>query len=332
MRTISIIVPVYNVELYLEECIESIIAQTYKDVEIILIDDGSTDKSGAICDKIALKDERIIVVHKVNGGLSSARNLGIEIAQGKYIIFVDSDDYWIGKESLTHLYRLAEEFNADVVRGEYISVNEKGERIRTITKNKINLDKRLLDSATFYINAIAGENFSVLFLFKKEAIGELRFNEKLRIQEDIDFNIKFFSYQRNCVYTKESFYVYRKRENSITTLPQMAHLIDSFYLCDVFEIYSKISKVREIQNEYQKQSVLKYLRALSTIAEEPYYGNLKKVMKTININGIYTKTIKRLLKYRLINRKAFYIILPPYFFIKLLHLKIYLFNKINRNK
>ena len=97
MKTISIIVPVYNVELYLEECIESIIAQTYKDVEIILIDDGSTDKSGAICDKIALKDERIIVVHKVNGGLSSARNLGIEIAQGKYIIFVDSDDYWIGK-------------------------------------------------------------------------------------------------------------------------------------------------------------------------------------------------------------------------------------------
>ena len=90
---ISIIVPIYNVELYLEKCIESIINQTYKDIEVILINDGSTDKSGIICDKYAKIDDRIIVLHKENGGVSSARNKGLDIAKGDYIAFVDPDDY-----------------------------------------------------------------------------------------------------------------------------------------------------------------------------------------------------------------------------------------------
>ncbi len=89
---ISIIVPVYNVEKYLKECIESILSQTYKNIEIILIDDGSTDNSGKICDEYLKKDSRVKVIHKENGGLSDARNTGIEIASGKYIGFVDSDD------------------------------------------------------------------------------------------------------------------------------------------------------------------------------------------------------------------------------------------------
>ena len=94
MVKVSIIVPVYNVEHYLEECIKSVIEQTYKNIELILVDDGSTDKSGKICDNYSSLDERIIVIHKNNGGLSSARNVGLEAAQGRYIIFIDSDDYW----------------------------------------------------------------------------------------------------------------------------------------------------------------------------------------------------------------------------------------------
>ena len=90
---ISIIVPVYNVDKYIERCIQSIINQTYKNLEIILIDDGSTDKSGAICDKYSKIDNRINVIHKKNGGLSEARNVGLDIARGDYIGFVDSDDY-----------------------------------------------------------------------------------------------------------------------------------------------------------------------------------------------------------------------------------------------
>lgn len=90
---ITIIVPVYNVEKYLDKCVETITKQTYKKLEIILVDDGSTDSSGKKCDEWKNIDDRIIVIHKKNGGLSSARNAGIDIAKGKYISFVDSDDY-----------------------------------------------------------------------------------------------------------------------------------------------------------------------------------------------------------------------------------------------
>lgn len=96
---VSIIVPVYNVEKYLEKCIESIINQTYSNLEIVLSDDGSTDNSPSICDEYALKDSRIRVIHKSNGGLSDARNAALDIISGKYITFIDSDDY-IEKEAI----------------------------------------------------------------------------------------------------------------------------------------------------------------------------------------------------------------------------------------
>lgn len=92
---VSIIVPVYNAEKYLSRCVDSILSQTMKDFELLLIDDGSQDESGRICDEYSEKDARVRVFHKPNGGVSSARNLGIDHAKGKYIIFIDSDDYWL---------------------------------------------------------------------------------------------------------------------------------------------------------------------------------------------------------------------------------------------
>lgn len=330
MEKISIIVPVYNVEQYIEECIVSLIQQTYTNTEIILVDDGSTDGSGAICDKYSTEDDRILVIHKQNGGLSSARNSGIEAARGKYIIFVDSDDYWIDSNSLKHLVTLAENYDADVVRGEYVSINEKGEKIQTITRNKAGVDLKLLDSASFYIHAIAGENFSVLFLFRKESIGQLRFDENLKIQEDIDFNIKYFALERKCVYTPKVFYVYRKRANSITTLPQTRHLLDSFYICEVFEKVSRLSNIPRIKAEYKKQSVLKYLRVLSSMTEEPYYSNLHEVSKEIRLYIIYLKTLTRIIRCGIINYKAVLAFLPPVFYIKALYFKIYLYKLFNK--
>lgn len=102
---ISIVVPIYNVEKYLERCVDSIINQTYKNIEIILVDDGATDNCGVICDKYKKEDPRIIVIHKKNGGLSDARNSGIKIAKGKYITFIDSDDY-IEDDYVEYLYNL----------------------------------------------------------------------------------------------------------------------------------------------------------------------------------------------------------------------------------
>ncbi len=111
---ISVIVPVYNVELYIDECVQSILSQTYKDFELILVDDGSTDNSGRICDDYKKKDNRILVIHKANGGLSCARNAGTAIANGDYITYIDSDDY-VSKDYLYTLARLQKENDADIV-------------------------------------------------------------------------------------------------------------------------------------------------------------------------------------------------------------------------
>lgn len=103
---VSVIVPVYNIELYLTQCLDSILSQTYKTIEVILVDDGSSDRCPEICDTYALKDSRIKVIHKKNGGLSDARNAGLNLAKGKYVIFVDSDDYWAGPEVLATLVKV----------------------------------------------------------------------------------------------------------------------------------------------------------------------------------------------------------------------------------
>lgn len=104
---VSFILPVYKVEAYLRQCVESITCQTYRDIEIILVDDGSPDGSPALCDQLATEDERIRVVHKPNGGLSDARNAGLKAATGDYVVFVDSDDFWVGNESLQRMVDVA---------------------------------------------------------------------------------------------------------------------------------------------------------------------------------------------------------------------------------
>ena len=111
---VSVIIPIYNVERYLRDCIESVLAQSFSDIEVILVDDGSPDNCGAICDEYAGKDNRITVIHKKNGGLSDARNAGLDIARGKYILFVDSDDM-IKKETVSHLYEYIRREKAQIV-------------------------------------------------------------------------------------------------------------------------------------------------------------------------------------------------------------------------
>ena len=124
-KLISVIVPVYNVEHYLNRCVDSILAQTYSDLEILLVDDGSTDSSGAICDAYARQDARVQVIHKKNGGLSDARNCGIEHAKGRYFCFVDSDD-GIAPQMIEVLYRNLLNAGADVsaVALKYFSTEE----------------------------------------------------------------------------------------------------------------------------------------------------------------------------------------------------------------
>lgn len=121
MEKISVVIPVYNVEQYLEKCVQSVLNQTYKNLEIILVDDGATDKSGIICDELANKDNRIKVIHKKNGGLSSARNEAMKIVTGELVAFVDSDDYIIS-DFYEYLYNLLKKYDADIAEGEFLRI------------------------------------------------------------------------------------------------------------------------------------------------------------------------------------------------------------------
>ena len=125
MMRVSIVVPIYNVEQYLAECVDSLIIQTYGKIEIILVDDGSTDNSGKIADEYGMKDLRIKVIHKKNGGLSDARNAGIVVARGEYIMFVDSDDY-VDSRFVETALSAAQDHSADIVSFKFTAVYEDG--------------------------------------------------------------------------------------------------------------------------------------------------------------------------------------------------------------
>ena len=131
-KLVSVIVPVYNVEKYLERCINSIIQQSYNNLEIILIDDGSTDASGKICDEYKEKDDRIIVIHKENGGLSDARNAGIKIFTGEYVTFIDSDDY-VSKNMVSNMLDILEKSSCRIVQVE----NQYQKLMADIYKNRL---------------------------------------------------------------------------------------------------------------------------------------------------------------------------------------------------
>ena len=120
---ISIIIPIYNADKYLAKCINSVISQTYTSWELLLINDGSTDKSLEICNSFALKDSRISIINKSNSGVADTRNKGLDQAKGDYIIFLDADDYWILNNSLNILVNTAIEYKLDIVRGDYIKVD-----------------------------------------------------------------------------------------------------------------------------------------------------------------------------------------------------------------
>lgn len=185
MPLVSVIVPVYNVETYLRQCLDSIIGQTYSQLEIILVDDGSTDSSGAICDEYARLDSRIHVIHKANGGLSSARNAGLDIALGEYISFVDSDD-WLELEMYQELVSIMEERNhLDLVKFGYIDTSK-------TPKSKDSLKLREYTSLRGYMKSKVGVTVWNA-LYRHRAIRSLRFIEGMYC-EDIYYSYKLFSH------------------------------------------------------------------------------------------------------------------------------------------
>lgn len=211
---ISVIVPVYNVKEYLSKCIESILSQTYSAFELILVDDGSTDGSGEICDDYASKDPRVRVIHKINGGVSSARNLGLGIVDYEYITFVDSDDY-LGKAYLQKLSEAMSHSDADMVVGGEIKV-ENGREQTFSFRNDILSQKRFSQLFSEYDLQKRCSPWGKLL--KTQIIKEvkLEFDEKIHLGEDIIFMFQYISSCKSICLTSSSEYYYIQREGSLT--------------------------------------------------------------------------------------------------------------------
>ena len=211
---ISIIVPVYNVVDYIDRCLNSIINQRNINFEVILVDDGSTDGSSIKCDEWAEKYKNIKIVHKVNGGLSSARNAGLDVASGRYIGFVDSDD-WVDKEMFFTLHNLIKKYDADfasvemqIVKGENDRIVNKKEKIKV-------LDKQGLFNMFFRISGPEIHYCVCDKLFKSEIFKSLRFTEGIRF-EDLDINYKILSITNKGVFTNKRMYYWYYNMGSIS--------------------------------------------------------------------------------------------------------------------
>ena len=221
---ISIIVPVYNVERYLEKCIDSILNQTFRDIELILVDDGSTDNSGIICDRYKNKDDRIIVIHKDNGGLSSARNTGINVAKGDFIGFVDSDDY-IDENMYYKLYYLCIKNGCEISVCKFAneidgkSINLRENEYTHIMNNEDGM-KELFKGILYRFSACNK-------LFKSDLFKEVAFPEG-RIHEDLSTTYRLFGNVNKVGYINYEGYVYVKRSNSILTCKYSRKRLDAF--------------------------------------------------------------------------------------------------------
>lgn len=217
---ITVVVPVYNVENYLRKCLDSIIAQTYKNIEIIVVNDGSTDTSGEICKEFAEIDHRIIYIEQENAGLSAARNTGLENMSGDYVTFVDSDD-WIELDYVETLYKKITQYQADIAVGNYYSFNESegmfyfhilGDSYYEKVYDNISIFENLYESQEM-------KNFALISawgkLYKARLFEQLRFDVG-KLGEDGYLNQKIYLLAEKIVYIHKGIYSYRIRNNSLS--------------------------------------------------------------------------------------------------------------------
>lgn len=210
---ISIIIPVYNVEKYLPACLDSVLAQTYRNLEVILVDDGSPDGSGAVCDAYAAKDSRIRVIHQENGGASAARNAGLDLASGSFIGFIDPDDY-IEPDMYEILYEQLQSSGADVAQCGYVWEEEGKEDVFFHNSGEV----KLYNGPYCIQELLTVEKpwWAVWNkLYRSKLFQELRFNEDLRVGEDIFFTFQIFLQMKQLISIKRPLYHYICRPFSL---------------------------------------------------------------------------------------------------------------------
>lgn len=283
MDLISVIVPVYQVENYLNQCIESIIEQTYTNLEIILIDDGSKDNCPQICDDWSIKDKRIKVIHKKNGGLSDARNVGLDIAKGKYIAFIDSDD-WVDSRYIELLYNSLIKSKADISACSIQKVYDAD----SVAPYNLNPKLQLVTPKEAIKDILYDRRFKTVAwnkLYSKKILEGERFIVG-RIHEDEFFSYKVFAKARKLVFVDASLYKYRQRSGSIMSSPSLKHL-------DLLDAY--LNRIKFLKKNYADLASKDKLNFC--IACISFYKDFLKsdsISKTIALNKIkdFRKKIK----------------------------------------
>ena len=255
---VSIIVPVYKAESFLSRCVDSILNQEYRDFELLLVDDGSPDSSGDICDSYAANDSRVRVIHQANSGVSAARNHAIEEARGTYLQFLDSDD-WITPDATKLLVRSAEDFQADLVIADFYRVI--GERVSH--KGDIDEDEVISreEFAEHMMENPADYYYGVIWnkLYRRDLIEQhhLRMNPNINWCEDFMFNLEYIRYANRFYALKTPIYYYVKTKGSLVT--QGASISNTIKMkLTVFEYYNNFYKNILDEEEYEKNRLQVY--------------------------------------------------------------------------
>lgn len=277
MKKISVIVPVYKAEDVLIKCVESILTQTYKNLEVILVDDGSPDHSGAICDQYVKKDNRVKVIHKKNGGVSSARNCGLDVATGDYCTFVDSDDY-IDSTMYENMMKRAIQFDCDVVMCD--CVKECGDRsevytheIRSGYYNRTQLEEEYFPHLLIMPNVEYPPTISnCLCLFKNESL-KFRYEEGIRFSEDLLFGAELIYHAQSFYYMKGCcFYHYWMNPQSVTHT----------FAMDKWDDYKKLH--REIENKFSDYMYYSFSQQIELVLLFFVYNAVSDILFTSQLN------------------------------------------------
>lgn len=290
MAKVSIVVPVYKVERYIRPCIESLQAQTLEDLQIILVDDGSPDTCGSICDEYAARDSRIHVIHKANGGVSAARNDGLAAATGQWVIFCDSDD-WMEKDALERLVKVGEQEQADVVFGDIYQVKGEARSLRVFFKNEFATSDRNL------IESMIATNFCRAYCFDPPAGGpalgyggpwnklvrrellvdhDIRFDLRVKgIFDDVIYSAHILAAAGRVAYAHIPVYNYRLLTDSITQTykPQLLQINEA-----IFTAWEEFMAQYGLQEQMRIPYYANVIRRLEN-AMCLYYFNKKNPMK-----------------------------------------------------
>lgn len=274
----SIIIPAYNAERYLERCLDSIVRQTYSQIEIILINDGSTDRSGEICDQYAQKDSRVKVIHQKNSGVSSARNAGLETASGDYIGFVDADD-WIEHNMFEILSRHLSKKTVDVVR---FNAERKGELLNSLPFEGEYSGERFQDEVQLPL--IGSERFGGMFIlgvlwlhiFRREIIekNRIKFNRDLHRCEDRLFTLTSILYSQNILFIDDILYHYEVNDGSLSNKYDPQRWQQELAYLEGLKKVILECKDKNYNNEADKRLLSEHLlRAITSVNNEFFSDN-----------------------------------------------------------